>query len=799
MNIKNYFLVALLAVGQLFAAKESSSSSDSCCKKQNKLLKKIDRTTVQDLVVDQTTLSIASQIDLITRADLQVDREILDIVNHLVDCSCTCTVIEPSDFMDDEGNLTVTYVITEPGSYCLGTDIGFAPVDEFTPAINILANDVRLDLRGFTLSQANDTPNAYGVQIGEGYSYNDPDNVLQNITVTNGSITNFTAIGIFCYNGSFDGGAGELAFQDLHFLSLNILDCGSSPSFDFASGIDLDSVADITLYDLDLPVAYKNVIIDNCLLNQCLGNAAVNVYTCDNLMVKDTQANDVNSDSAVFGFTAAYFIVARNLQMFDCQGNKITSLDESVVGTQIIYSTGVYLKNCQFNDCFGESGFVVGNIILSNNQNAIYENCQFNNPRGGDSAVIINGVHLSDDPLQETSSNGVKFLNCQFNGARVSPSNVISSQVTGILAFPQRNMIFESCQACNNVNEALSDAFGFGLGTNAQDPLPPFANSANITFINCVVSDIESSRQSIGYRLFTSAFNRFGEQSTLSDLVFEGCIAERIHSTTTSQRVAGIFTGLGLVVSGPFAEMFNVSIDGCRVSDVRSNPEEPSELSAGIVCEFAKRPTIINNSVSDCDRGILLTGSDSIFPSDLFQLAATEADALHLPPLFIDLTTIPAAAPAQDFGNLTRANNVVIAPSAATIDLTRDYLRPSVDLNTLGWKPGDEIFYDCNGGNPISNLVCDTTYYAIVYIPGYSQNGLIQNNEVDNCSISCYQDDAPTTLSAWVNNNAFNCGDEPTQFTNYNINFAGVRPVDAGTLTTYPVGGNKYYNLSLVP
>ncbi|MBS0638112.1 MAG: hypothetical protein JSS12_11435, partial [Verrucomicrobia bacterium] len=630
------------------------------------------------------------------------------------------------------------------------------------------------DLRGFTLSQANDTPNGYGVQIGEGYFYNDPDNVLKNIAVQNGSITNFTGIGLFCYNGSFDGPTAELAFEDLHFLNLNILKCGSSPSFDFASGIDLDSVADISLYDLDLPVAYKNVIIENCHVNQCLGAAAVNVYTCDNLIIENTQANDVASDSAVFGFTAAYFIVARNVQMFDCQGNKITSLDEGLVGSQITYSTNVYLKDCQFNDSFGESGFVIGNIILSNNQNAIYENCQFNNPRGGDSAVIINGVHLSDDPFQQTSSNGVKFLNCQFNGARVSPNNPLSSQVTGILAFPQRNMVFENCQACNNVNEALSDAFGFGLGTNAQDPLPPFANSANITFINCVVSDIESSRQSIGYRLFTSAFNRFGQQSTLSNLVFEGCIAERIVSSSTSQRVAGIFTGLGLVVSGPFAEMFNVSIDGCRVSDVRSNQQEPSDLSAGILCEFAKRPTIINNSVSDCDRGILLTGSDSIFPSNLFQLAATEADALQLPPVFINLKTIPASSPQQDFGNLTQGNNVLIAPSGATIDLNRDYIRPPVDLNTLGWQPGDQIFYDCNGGNPISNLVCGTTYYAIVYIPGYSQNGLIQNNEVDNCSISCYQDDAPTTLSAWVDNSAFNCGDEPTQFTNYDINFAGV-------------------------
>ncbi len=712
MNIKNYFLVALLAVGQLFAAKESSSSSDSCCKKQNKLLKKIDRTTVQDLVVDQTTLSIASQIDLITRADLQVDREILDIVNHLVDCSCTCTVIEPSDFMDDEGNLTVTYVITEPGNYCLGANVAFAPVDEFTPAIAILASNVRLDLRGFTLSQANDTANAYGVQIGEGYNYEDPNNVLQNITVLNGTIRDFTAIGVFCYNASFDDESfDQVAFQDLSFIGLNILQCGSSPSFDFASGIDLDSSAGIDPTSADLPVAYRNVIVEGCNVNNCLGNGALQFYTVDNLVVKNTQANDLTTQVDIFG-TFAHTYLGRNIQMFDCQGNGTKDFDPApsfnqVGGLNLEISANVYVANCQFNDTYGEATFIVQGANLSENYNALYENCQFNNTVAGPQvAFFVAGAHASagEDTFQ---ANGMKFINCQFNGTRNNTtveSGIFAGvmQCCGFQTRVDRNLTFENCQACNIQSDSpyVNIVAGFEIENFNFDHAPEFGDVRNVTFSNCVTSDITGVYEAIGYDFRATNATFTGEQSVMTNIVLQDCIAERIQGGTDSGVVAGISGALldtsSIAEPGLYSQNNDYLIKRCRISDVRSTSGEGSPLSAGILLQSVTRPVVLQNSVSDCDRGILLTGIDD---------------------------------------------------------------------------------------NP----------------PGFSTLGVIQENEVDNCSLSCYQDDADPTTSAWVNNSAFNCGEEPSEFTNYDINFSGTRPVDAGTLSSYPVGGNKYYNLSLVP
>ncbi|MBS0638080.1 MAG: hypothetical protein JSS12_11265, partial [Verrucomicrobia bacterium] len=554
-------------------------------------------------------------------------------------------------------------------------------------------------------------PNGYGVQIGQGYNYEDPDAVLKNITVTNGSIINFTAIGVFCYNGSFDGPTAELAFEDLHFFSLNILDCGSSPSFDFASGIDLDSSAPLNPTVVDLPAAYRNVIVENCNVNNCLGNSALQFYTVDNLVVRNTQANDLSSTVDIFG-TFAHQYYGRNIQMFDCQGNGTKDLDPTalfsqVAGLDLEISANIYVANCQFNDTYGEANLIVQGANISYNYNAVYENCQFNNTVGGPLvSFIVAGAHASAgrDKLQ---ANGMKFINCQFNGTR-NNTTVASSRFSGLVQCcgfqtrVDRNLTFENCQACDTRSDSpyVNMVAGFEIDNFNIDHDPEFGDVRNVTFSNCVTSDISGVNDAVGYDFRATNATFTGKQSVMTNIVLEDCIAERIQGGTDSGVTAGIagalFDTSSVGRTGLYSQNNDYLIKGCRISDVRSTNEDGSPLSAGIVLQSVTRPVVLQNSVSDCDRGILLTGIDD---------------------------------------------------------------------------------------NP----------------PGFSTLGLIQENEVDNCSISCYQDDAPTTLSGWVSNTAFNCGDEPTQFTNYDINFAGVRPVDAGTLIAYPVGGNKYYNLSLVP
>src|SRR4029079_14440429 len=122
--------------------------------------------------------------------------------------------------------------------------------------------------------------------------------------------------------------------------------------------------------------------------------------------------------------------------MFNCQGNGTTDLDFTATGAQVgsfIQSCiNVYIKDCQFNDTFGEADVIV-NCNFSNSQNVTAENCQFNNNQGGSKAPnIIAGVHMSDDPDQRTQGNGMRFINCQFNGTRVANDNPGGNNVSNI-------------------------------------------------------------------------------------------------------------------------------------------------------------------------------------------------------------------------------------------------------------------------------------------------------------------------------------------------------------------------------
>lgn len=957
-----------------------------------------------------TSAQAAAVCDQVVCANVvKAQKVCTDVLIVKSDCGA-CHNITAKDFMDAEGNLSQTVVIDQPGRWCLCENINFNPSPDaaFQPAIQIVSSDVHLDLGQNTLRQVNkDVLDIYGVQIGYGFLV-DPSQAdlhFDNITITNGSINEFSAVGIFCYNPTYDFLDVPFAFNSINLTHLNILDNGTFPNVnDAGSGINLDSSAPSVLEQADAPVAYGNVNVDNCRANHCLGTASIFINTVDNLTVSNTQANDFYTESyPIFGVSAAYYFVGRNIQMFNCQGNGVTDLTPQGAGqcgSFIQNSFNVHLKDCQFNDTYGESNFII-NFNASNCHNFVAQNCQFNNSQGGDRATVIAGVHISDFTGQMYNANGLKFIDCQFNGARVSDNNATSRSVNGVyglLALTLRNVVIENCQACNIITENPNfHAYGFILVTFPEDTPAPFANGLNFTYKNCIASDITGGKDAIGFNFPSARINYAGSQSSHLNMVAENCIAERIRSASTSHRIAGIADCLFISGTTQFPLARNFFVRNCRVSDIRcTNDSTQNPLSAGILVESVINPVLSNNSVSDCDRGILLTGTNQLIPN-AFQVAATLEDALAFPPTFINLingnvealqTSGGYVAGPNNFGDLSQANryettlyqnqsintvefglfntlanrgadknynlvfrvydsdpsgetpnnilkevivnvaditfssgntesaiielagleidiNTIASPyffiavdfteaylsadpylvglflttvgtvpvnraynqfsdtswspynspdnwgyngdlwinpqlclntnpsdcafvnnaqepsvpyqyvnpigqtfsnlaqlntvTVQSVDAQRDFIFPAENLNTLGWQSGDPIFYDCQGGDALPDLVCSTTYYAIVYSPGFARNGVIQDNEVDNCDVSGYQDDAPTTSSAWVNNFAFNNGTPSTAVDNYAINWAGIVPVTAGDLSNYPTGAQKAYNVSLIP
>jgi parallel beta-helix repeat protein len=610
------------------------------------------------------------------------------------DCN-SCYVLTEKDFRS-RSKVRNTVVISKPGKYCLGENIYFEPTKPAT-AIIIDADNVKLDLCSNTLTLANGQPAVTAIEIVAGH---------KSITVQNGTVSGFRNA-IYGFIPAAGPGEEQLTLHDITLANLNLSD----------NGIDDDSAACGTAiflsdnYALDPfpnpPSEFYifDVAIKNVDANNNLGRCAVQITGADNLVFEDVHTNNTvySFSASVGGYSISY---SRNINMSNCQGNGTQHLDPEAIFSQVAgifidTSLNLYLRDCQFNNTFGLTNLVVNGANLTENQNAIYENCQFNNIVGGNGdgefgALVINCVHDSDGGPFAYNSNGIKYINCQFNGAqRIGTAQSIlpiGQSVVGARIQSTANLLFEDCQSAHISTETPGYTVnGFFVFSDSRQPIPPFGDVTSVEIRNCIATGFSGPAGVAGFRTGVTVRSS-SKEAIANNFVYENCIAERMLSTSTQDSVAGIEHGFLFTAVGvqPIA-VDNLLIRNCRVSEVKGGLDD---LSAGILVRSTERPTIFSNSVSDCVNGIFLTGSN-------------------------------------DFG--------------------------------------------------------------------FSKNGIMQNNTVDNCSISGYRDVLEPTASAWVDNMAFNNGTPASAAANYTITWAGVPPVSAGDLANYPIGCEKAYNISLIP
>lgn len=966
--MKRFLLIGLLcmAIGGHFAASADVARQAKPKNVKQQLEKKklpVKATKVQDKHCHKHHSSSCNSCE---ERILHVDKEILKIAKQIRECACQCSLIRESDFKDHSGVPSKTFVISEPGKYCLESNIDFAPANPFTPAIRILSDNVTIDLSGFTFRQVNSTANIPAIVIG-----NDAGTtILNNIIIQNGTITKFTGVGIYALNSA--PSKTVVPYTNLQFLDLNILEVGTSvaPVANpyTASGINLDSpiIFEFQGAPLTTAFAYSNVLIKRCNINNCLGNIAVNVQPVSDAVIVDSNANDFTCNFSsyqlfdVIGakFAAAWWILGDNIAYTNCQGNRMQYLDPApgpsqALGLGAVISSNLTAINCQFNDTFGVAAFTIGTNV-SGTKNVSFAQCQFNNTRAGiNSLAGANALHCSDLAFQTVAMSG-KFVDCQFNGASSDRLNG-PAQASGPVIITAQDVTFERCSVTGiSTNNTACIVRGFSVQSSPSDPIALYGQTQNINFIDCIVSGLNGGSAVTAYNLGSVASNRAGVQSITANFVLRNCIAERISSfsTISTTTIAGIVEALpaGAGLSGMPEQNINLFVENCRISDVHNTGvTTPSTRSAGILVESVQRPVIEGCSVSDCDRGVLFTGTNLITPNNLFQLATSVANATANPPVALDLsgnstystgtasqsgitvqgfgtafttamvggsiafspvsgtagvagnivtataaiftndmvgstvsfpsvayssyivqvysptqaalsTVLPAAStipagtpftvnfhaapiaavdvtnqrltvlpaqtlPQQAFvitygapgGNHTFTNTStsgvvslnppVVNPNAgANIDFTTDAMLSNINLNTANaggpWVTGNQILYNSNGNPNIANLISGNTYSLIVYIPGFTEGGVIQDNEVDNCKVSGYQDNRPvTTTSTWINNKATNNGTPCTDATNYAITWSpGPAPIDSGFIGgPYPTPGNKYNNLSLKP
>ncbi len=559
------------------------------------------------------------------------------------------------------------YVITKPGKYSLCHDINFTSCPEDLFAISIDSDNVILDLREYKLQQVGGDP-TIAVDIQPGH---------KNITVKNGTICGFkTPISGFV--PAAGPGEEQLTLNGLTFTDLNLSNNGSTDQ-DISSGIYLDVSQSLR----DFPKRQTNFYIFNVMIkrvkvNNCIGVFGIQAIFVDNLILENVQVNNL-LQTEENNMVAFFILYSRNITVTNCQGNGTTNTwpffnGRFVGGIFLGISDNIHVKDCQFNNTYGESNFLIAGGNFLSNHDAVYENVQFNGTTGGSGedgfglgALLINAVHVSDFVGQEYRGSGNKYIKCQFNNTKRlgdTPSVVPSQQIiTGPAIASVSNLIFDNCESVNNTTTNPNySSYGFFI-TSTPDPVSPFDEVNNVTFRNCITSDISSPLQSLGFLI--DSFE------PIRNIVFENCIVQRIQG----------FSATGIIT----ISVENVFIRGCRVSDVKGqNP-----TSSGILVLSCINPVICNNNVNDCTNGIF---------------------------------------------------------------------------------------------------------------NAFSEHGLIQNNKVDNCILSGYNDlSLLTTNCSWINNTAFNNGSPSTVLTNYSINWAGVPPITEGDFVNYPIGSEKAYNISMIP
>ena len=601
-----------------------------------------------------------------------------------------------------------TVIIDEPGYYvlqCKNLDYEVHPDGNI--AVRILSDDVTIDLDGLTIRQSNpDTPFGYFIEAGYGYfpvTEEQLSFVAKNITIKNGTIKHFTGNGINMFNSTFGDANGEnattrTAWEDITIEDINVLECGFD-SYEFSdlagvSGISFIAVNTDALFG-DIPnYGFKNIKMTNLKVNDIFaaGGSAVFISRGQNVYLKNMEANNTLGTNAqdVGGAynIGGFYIEGQDIFLTNCRGNN--TRDEgttrfsfsSQVGSFFQRSFNVVLKDCTFNNLYGYNSVIV-NVNTSGTAGLFVENCQFNHRSGGPGARIISGIHVSDGDFQVVPARGNKYLNCQFLGATADETNLRAELVTGYNGVTATSVEFDNCFFGNisfftgDNNTLYRSAAAAINGVFGQDPTYPFANVSSTTFKNCTVSDIKGNVSIVGLSGISESFFR-NRQPSLSNVIAEGNIISDLVSTSEDDFTVVVGIGNTSTYGGPralfaFPQMTeNFTVRNNEFSGIHHYPAgdrdvEPSSLVAAILLNAVTNAIVTENTINNCDNGIVTTGGEGSFASNAIQLASIDDNANAFPPIPVNLsnTSLTTITTNPDVLTITR----VVIPNFVTPEL----------------------------------------------------------------------------------------------------------------------------------
>ncbi|HLB93991.1 MAG TPA: right-handed parallel beta-helix repeat-containing protein [Candidatus Babeliales bacterium] len=252
--------------------------------------------------------------------------------------------------------------INQPGKYCLKNNLIFTPQNDNVTGILIATNNVVLDLKGYAISQGNNTANFSLISVATGHT---------NITISNGTLANCTSVACEILTGT-----------KITLDNLSITNCKTT-------GIQLANCNNSFI---------SNIYVTGCTTSISAELAGILLDSCTNIKITESTSNNHVSSTTnglVDGFK---FISCNDCTISNCNSN--THQAKRAYGYLIQNSSTCVFKNCKANhniatqivDTNGVAGF---SLISSNN--CRLENCQ----------ALSNSSH--------NFAYGFKLLNCQYN------------------------------------------------------------------------------------------------------------------------------------------------------------------------------------------------------------------------------------------------------------------------------------------------------------------------------------------------------------------------------------------------
>lgn len=366
----------------------SSESSDHCssCHKVEEQIEGIARIVQQDLIIDTNTNFVVQQINQTTQNDFAVDQEILAIVTDISDeLACSAVIpITPADFMDGQGNLSQTYVISESGKYQLCVDIAFDPQAPDTQAILIEADNVSLNLNGNILSQVDQSvAGVNGVVVDPG---------LTNIKIYNGTISGFS-------NDAILAGDPTLTNQSI----INDLKIWDITSIDNA-------------YDAIQVLSATNLFVSEVDgLGNASGERVLEIDTCKNVIVNKVTATGYTSTiGSIIEINFSSVILVQNVDV----SNNTKTVTTSNFKKQQFSIVSIYTcQNVEFvrvtmnnntNTTAVAANFTVFGVYSS-------PNCTIRSSHINNNTDTAGGLSTFDDIMYVLSSNNFAATDCQVN------------------------------------------------------------------------------------------------------------------------------------------------------------------------------------------------------------------------------------------------------------------------------------------------------------------------------------------------------------------------------------------------